>query len=73
MTRVWRGLIEEYRELPEPVLTRDVAEVAVQNIEHMVRTFHDGFEIDGGAHEWLRRSAARRVHQPAELRRGMRG
>jgi DNA-binding PucR family transcriptional regulator len=63
----YRRVIEEYRELPEPVLTRDVAEVAVQNIEHMVRTFHDGFEIDGGSHEWLRRSAARRVHQRVSL------
>ncbi len=63
----YRTVIAEYRELPEPVLMQDVAEVAVQNIEHLVRTFDDGFDWSGDGPEWLRRSAARRVHQHVSL------
>lgn len=63
----YRAVIPEYRELPEPVLVRDVAEVAVQNIEHLVSTFENGFGHAGAGHEWLRRSAARRVHQHVSL------
>ncbi len=63
----YRAVIPEYRELPEAVLVRDVAEVAVQNIQHLALTFKDGFEHVGEGHEWLRRSAARRVHQHVSL------
>ncbi len=63
----YRTVIAEYRELPESVLMRDVAEVAVQNIEHLVRMFDGGFDLSGDGREWLRRSAARRVHQHVSL------
>lgn len=63
----YRSVITEYRELPESVLSRDVFEVAVRNIEHLVGTFEDGFEVSEQDQDWLFRSAARRVHQQVSL------
>ncbi|WP_157183267.1 PucR family transcriptional regulator [Sciscionella marina] len=63
----YRAVIDEYRELPEPVLDRDVTEAAVQNIEHAVRTLAAGHSAPDDTRELLRRSAARRVHQHVSL------
>ncbi|WP_406631495.1 PucR family transcriptional regulator [Amycolatopsis sp. WGS_07] len=63
----YRREIPEYGELPEPVLVRDVTEAAVLNIEFLVRSLADDAPVADGAHEWLRRSAARRVHQRVSL------
>ncbi|MEN0136882.1 MAG: helix-turn-helix domain-containing protein [Rhodococcus sp. (in: high G+C Gram-positive bacteria)] len=63
----YRTVIAEYRELPEAVLMRDVAEAAVQNIEYLVKAFTPGFQVDGHDVEWITRSAARRVHQRVSL------
>ena len=63
----YRTAVAEYRELPEAVLVRDVGDAAVQNIEYLVDTFDDGFDIPEEEVEWLRRSAARRVHQQISL------
>jgi hypothetical protein len=63
----YRTVIAEYRELPEAVLIRDVAEAAVQNIEDLVDAFGNGFTVPGHDIEWIRRSAARRVHQHVSL------
>jgi hypothetical protein len=67
LVRQYRTVISEYRELPESVLVRDVAEVAVQNIENLVRIFEDTLTVPEDDHDWLRRSAARRVHQHISL------
>jgi sugar diacid utilization regulator len=67
LVQQYRTVIAEYRELPESVLTRDVADVAVQNIENLVRTFRDSLDVPDDDHDWLRRSAARRVHQHVSL------
>ncbi|MEV4644332.1 helix-turn-helix domain-containing protein [Saccharopolyspora sp. NPDC049357] len=63
----YRTAIAEYRELPESVLIRDVAEAAVHNIEYLVETFQNGFDVSEHDVEWIRRSAARRVHQHVSL------
>lgn len=63
----YRTVIAEYRELPETVLIRDVAEAAAQNIEYLVDTFASGFDVPDEDIEWIRRSAARRVHQHVSL------
>jgi hypothetical protein len=63
----YRTVIAEYRELSESVLVRDVAEAAVQNVEYLVQTFEAGFTVAEDDIAWLRRSAARRVHQHVSL------
>ncbi len=65
----YRREIPEYGELPEPVLVRDVTEAAVLNIEFLVRSLadDDADRSRSDSHEWLRRSAARRVHQRVSL------
>lgn len=63
----YRREIVDYHELPDAVLSRDVAEGAAQNIEGLVDAFRDGFEVEDLDPEWLRRSAARRVHQRVRL------
>ncbi|MEU1301268.1 MULTISPECIES: PucR family transcriptional regulator [Streptomyces] len=63
----YRTVLAEYRELPESVLIRDVTDAAVQNIEYLVETFSSGFDVPDDDIEWIRRSAARRVHQHVSL------
>ncbi len=58
-------VMPEYEKLSEAVL-RDVAEMSVHNIEDVASTFADGFNSVDDI-EWLRRSAARRVHQHVSL------
>lgn len=63
----YRAVVPEYRDLPEAVLTRDVTESAVFNIEQLVRAFRDRVDEPIDEDEWLRRSATRRVHQQVSL------
>ncbi|GLY70607.1 PucR family transcriptional regulator [Amycolatopsis taiwanensis] len=63
----YRQAIPEYGELPETVLMRDVYESAVLNIEFVVRVLDSGSDAGDHTDEWLRRSAARRVHQHVSL------
>ncbi len=62
----FRQAMPEYQQLSEAVLS-DVAEMSVHNIDHLARTFADGFTGADDDVEWLRRSAARRVHQHVSL------
>ena len=72
LVNAYRSQIDDYRLLSEAVLVRDVAEGAAQNIEGMVQTFRDGFDVEWVDDRWLLRSGARRVRQrvglPALLR-----
>ncbi|WP_406151561.1 PucR family transcriptional regulator [Streptomyces sp. NBC_01012] len=63
----YTAVMAEYRELPESVLIRDVTDAAVQNIEYLVDTFAGGFAVPDEDIQWIRRSAARRVHQHVSL------
>lgn len=63
----YRQAIPEYGELPETLLLRDVTEAAVVNIEFVIRVLDPAEGADGDTDDWLRRSAARRVHQHVGL------